>query len=60
MTVLLPKAAMSKLNVLYKTVGPVKVIDYLWLELDTLNMVVRIPQSKLNEVKDCYQNLKQN
>jgi hypothetical protein len=45
---------MSELNVPLaedKTVGPVKLIVYLGLELDTVYMVVRIPQSKLNEVK---------
>jgi hypothetical protein len=46
---------MSELNVPLpedKRLRPVKVIVYLGLGLDTVNMVVRIQQSKLNEIKE--------
>ena len=34
-----------------KTTGPVQVIVFLGYEIDSIEMVVRIPQSKLTELK---------
>ena len=35
-----------------KTIGPSSILTFLGLEIDTLEMVIRIPQCKLSEVKE--------
>jgi len=35
-----------------KTIGPLSILTFLGLEIDTLEMVIRLPQCKLSEVKE--------
>lgn len=39
-----------------KTVGPVFVLAYLGLEIDTINMLIKIPRSKVDILKQIIQN----